>query len=55
MSDRIVTINLDEWTSQAQYAEERGVSIQYINKLIRTGVLEKMEIRELRLVLVKRP
>jgi hypothetical protein len=53
--DREITINLDKWTSQAQYAKERQTSIQYINKLIRQGKLESWEIKELRVVLVKRP
>lgn len=52
--DREITINLDRWTSQAQYAAERKTSIQYINKLIRQGKLESWEIKELRVVLVKR-
>lgn len=53
--DRQITINLDQWTSQAQYAQERKTSIQYINKLIKQGKLNSWEIKELRLVLVKRP
>lgn len=52
---RTIIINLDEWTSQAQYAIERGTSIQYVNKLINQKKLESKSIEELRLVLVKRP
>ena len=52
--ERSITIDLDKWTSQAEYALERKTTIQYINKLIRQGKLESWEIKELRLVLVKR-
>ncbi len=54
MKERVITINLDEWTSQAEYALECKKSIQYINKLIRLGKLDSRKIDELRLVLVKR-
>jgi hypothetical protein len=52
--ERTIRINLDEWTSQAQLAKERGCSIQYISKLIKSGKLESWRIEELRTVLVKR-
>jgi hypothetical protein len=52
--DNKVVIDLDVWTSQAQYAQDTGHSIQYINQLIHRGKLDKWEIKPLRVVLVRK-
>ena len=49
-----ITIDLDLWTTQVRKARERGVSIQYINKLIRLGKLRSLKIDEIGVVLVEK-
>ncbi len=49
-----VIIDLSLWTTQANKARERGVSIQYINKLIRLGKLASLKIEEIGVVLVEK-
>lgn len=49
-----ITIDLDLWTTQVSKARERGVSIQYINKLIRLGKLRSLKIDEIGVVLVEK-
>lgn len=56
-----IIIDIDKWTTQQKKAESytkakggKGVSIQYISKLIKQGKLESKPIEELGLVLVER-
>lgn len=53
MSRRII-IDLDKWTTQSAAAKARRCSIQYINKLIKTGKLEALRVPEIGIVLVKK-
>lgn len=53
-SNKVIVINLSEWTTQASKAKERNCSIQYINKLIKQGKLNSKRIDELGIVLVEK-
>ena len=49
-----ITIDLNKWTTQADKAKERKVSIQYINKLIKQGKLQSYSIPQIGIVLVEK-
>jgi hypothetical protein len=59
--DNTIVIDLDQWTTQAdkarQYIKEdgsKGVSIEYICKLVSKGKLKSWRIPELNINLVER-
>ena len=52
--NKILTIDLDKWTTQQKKATAKGCSIQYINKLIRTGKLQSLRLDAINIVLVEK-
>lgn len=52
--DTILTIDLNQWMTQAQKAREKGCKPQYISELIRLGKLKSWKIEALDLHLVER-
>ena len=60
MEQRIITIDLNKWTTQVDKARNTigksgdPVSVEYISKLIRVGKLKSKYIKELGITLVER-
>lgn len=62
MSNKVLHIDLDKWTTQQIRAEQHintktgkvGCSIQYINRLAGEGRIKTLPIPELNLVLVEK-